>query len=75
MPEQTWFFTFGSGHKYPNGYVRFTGTDLWDARDKMCERFGSRWAFQYTEEEFPKIAERWRMYEVIIDENGEERRA
>ena len=71
MPEQTWFFTFGFGHKYPNGYIRFTGL-YGEARTKMHAHFGNKWAFQYDEEEFPAIAQYWNMKEVVIVD-GEDR--
>jgi hypothetical protein len=45
-----WFFTFGTGHLYPNGYVVFHGTYA-SAREQMFEIFGPRWAFQYNSAE------------------------
>lgn len=44
--EKDWFFTFGCGHAYPNGYVVFYGTHS-SAREQMIDVFGTRWAFQY----------------------------
>lgn len=50
---ETWVFTFGFGHTHPrtgrslaNHYVRVPGT-YEQARARMLERFGNRWAFQY----------------------------
>lgn len=44
--EKDWFFTFGSSHAHPNGYVVFHGTHA-SAREQMFDVFGSVWAFQY----------------------------
>lgn len=49
--EQWWIFTFGCGQKYEGKYVRIRGT-YEQARAKMFERYGSEWAFQYSEEEW-----------------------
>lgn len=44
---QTWYFTFGIGHKHGLGcYVKFYGTYN-GARDKMVAEYGDKWAFQY----------------------------
>lgn len=50
---QWWIFTFGVGQ--PNGghYVKFYGTYS-EARDKMFEKYGTRWGFQYSEEDWLK---------------------
>jgi hypothetical protein len=49
--EKDWYFTFGIGHEHDgqsmgNCYVVFHGT-FGDAREKMIDRFGLKWAFQY----------------------------
>ncbi len=44
---KTWIFTFGYGHAFPNRYVKIWGTCA-SARAEMFERFGPKWAFQYT---------------------------
>ena len=48
-----WLFTFGFGHTHPDTgeslsgkAVCFDGT-YEEARHKMVERFGDKWAFQY----------------------------
>lgn len=61
--KQNWYFTFGYGHAYPDGYVKIHGTFA-EAREKMFERFGPKWAFQYDEEAFMPQIERWNMYDV-----------
>lgn len=50
MKDKQWYiFTFGSGQPHAGEYVRIYGT-YGSARDKMFEKYGDRWAFQYTEE-------------------------
>lgn len=49
--EKNWIFTFGCGQEHAGCYVRIKGT-YGSAREKMFERFGDKWCFQYTEEEF-----------------------
>ena len=61
--QYNWFFTFGCGQKYPNGYVKIFGTSS-GAREEMFKRYGPHWSFQYGEEEFEPICKRWNMYEV-----------
>ena len=46
-PEQWWIFTFGCGHEHAGYYVKVFGT-LRGARDKMFEKYGDKWAFQYS---------------------------
>lgn len=53
---ETWIFTFGYGHLFPNKYVKIKGS-YESAREKMVEHFGTKWAFQYPlnkEEELQK---------------------
>jgi len=49
--KRTWVFTFGSGQPHAGHFVKFFGTFA-EAREQMCERFGTNWAFQYTEEKY-----------------------
>lgn len=44
--KQDWYFTFGFGHEYPNGYTVINGT-YYEAREEMIRRFGRKWAMQY----------------------------
>ena len=45
--EKDWYFTFGYGHDPGIGfYAVFHGTEA-EAREKMFEAYGRRWAFQY----------------------------
>lgn len=48
-----WIFTFGSGQEHEGKYVRIKGTYM-SARQKMVEKYGTHWAFQYSEEEWEK---------------------
>ena len=48
---QWYYFTFGFGQKNAGYYVKIYGT-YGEAREKMFERYGSEWAFQYTEEQW-----------------------
>ena len=54
--EETWIFTFGSDHKNAGHFVKISG-DFRTARKKMCEVYGDKWAFQYSEDEWEKWAE------------------
>ena len=49
--EQYWIFTFGVGQEHGGKYVRIKGT-YGEAREKMCNKYGNKWAFQYPEEEW-----------------------
>lgn len=47
-PEpEWWIFTFGCGQEHAGYYVRVFGT-YGEARAKMCEKYGDKWAFQYS---------------------------
>ena len=52
--EQYWIFTFGSGQQFAGHYVKIKGT-FSSAREKMVERFGDKWGFQYLEKEWEKM--------------------
>lgn len=49
--ERDWIFTFGCGQENAGKYVKIHGTYS-SARERMFERFGDKWAFQYTAEEY-----------------------
>ena len=44
--KECWIFTFGEGHDYPGYYVRVFG-NFSEARMKMVEKYGTKWAFQH----------------------------
>ena len=49
--EKWWIFTFGYGQKYEGHYVKINGT-FGEAREKMFDKYGEEWAFQYSEEQW-----------------------
>lgn len=51
--EQYWYFTFGYGHENAGYCVKIKGS-YGEARQKMFDRFGDQWCFQYSEEEWKK---------------------
>lgn len=46
-PEQWWIFTFGCGQEHAGYYVKVYGTYA-GARAKMFDKYGDKWAFQYS---------------------------
>ena len=53
-PEEKWVFTFGSGQEHEGHYVIIFGS-FNEAREKMIKRFGTQWAFQYSEQEWEEM--------------------
>lgn len=52
LPEsECWVFTFGYGQEHEGKYVKIRGT-YDEAREKMIEKYGDKWAFQYSREEW-----------------------
>lgn len=49
--EQVWIFTFGCGQEHAGHYVKVKGT-FHEARNKMIDKYGIKWGFQYSEEEW-----------------------
>lgn len=49
--EEWWVFTFGSGQKHGGHYVRIWGT-FGSARQKMINKYGLNWGFQYSLKEW-----------------------
>lgn len=49
--KKWWIFTFGCGHPHAGYYVKIRGSYT-EAREKMVARYGVRWAFQYSLEEW-----------------------
>lgn len=54
MDREKWFFTFGSGQNYAGHFVKIEGTYA-EARSEMFRRYGSDWAFQYSESDWQKM--------------------
>jgi len=46
-----WYFTFMQKQDTRNNFVKIHGT-FGGAREKMIEKFGIKWAFQYSEKEW-----------------------
>lgn len=64
-----WYFTFGNGQKYAGRCVRIFGT-FSSTRDKMFEKFGDKWAFQYSEEDWKAVEDdphRFWPMEIVVD--------
>lgn len=58
MKKDKWYiFTFGCGQQNEGKYVKIRG-DYETARQKMVERYGLNWAFQYSEEQWNDWLER-----------------
>ena len=53
-----WIFTFGYGQRHQNGYVKIIDPDFGSARQKMIDRYGLEWAFQYSDKEWSDWEER-----------------
>jgi hypothetical protein len=61
--EKDYYFTFGSGQAFPNGYVKIRGTFA-SARQAMFDRFGPKWSMQYGSAEEAGV-DRWNLTEVV----------
>lgn len=62
--EEEWVFTFGYDQEHAGHYVIFSGTYS-EARNKMCEKYGNRWAFQYSKKEWDEMEnDPYRMYDM-----------
>lgn len=60
--DEWWVCTFGSGQIHAGYYVKIKGTYI-EARQKMFERYGNKWAFQYSWEEWERRKkDPYRMY-------------
>jgi hypothetical protein len=60
--EKYYFFTFGSGHAHPNGFVKLYGT-FGSTRGEMVRRYGDKWSAQYDSAAAAGV-ERWSLCEV-----------
>lgn len=50
---RTWYFTFCTDHPTHGGCCQPIKAESWGAaRAKMCDMYGTRWCFQYSEEEW-----------------------
>lgn len=64
MMKKKYYFTFGCGIDTPhrNCYHVEVAEDYGKARERMVEKFGNDWAFQYTEEEWRVSREEYQEY-------------
>lgn len=67
-----WYFTFGSNHLDKNGnslgdkYVIIRGT--WgEAREKMVNIRGAKWAFQYNETDFIPQIKKYGLHRISLE--------
>lgn len=51
-------FTFGCGQENAGYYQEIYAKNSDEAREKMFEMYGDKWAFQYTEEDWERNKER-----------------
>lgn len=49
--KEYWIFTFGCGQPHYGFYVKIYGSYV-EARKKMVEKYGTKWAFQHSAEEW-----------------------
>ena len=61
---ERYFFTFGFGSEDKDKYFVIDAIDYIEARRIMFERFGTKWAFQYSEQEFDGQAEKYDLTEL-----------
>jgi hypothetical protein len=54
-----WIFTFGAGQPNEGHYVRVFANDEDEARQKMIDKYGKRWSFQYSKKNWDAIVKRW----------------
>ena len=55
LEQSSWIFTFGHGQLYQGKYVRVYADDYMSARQKMVDRYGTAWAFQYSSDEWEEM--------------------
>lgn len=68
-----WIFTFGCGRDVygdnAGKAVKVYASSYGEAREKMCEKYGTKWAFQYSAKDWNKIKNDpkrfWEMEEVM----------
>jgi len=70
--NNSWVFTFGCGRDVYGSKagtaVRIFASSYGEARKKMCDKYGIKWAFQYSAEEWEGIKNNpnrfWEMEEI-----------
>jgi hypothetical protein len=61
-PTKDYYFTFGSEHAHPQGFVKLFGT-FGSTRAEMVRRYGLKWSMQYETAEQAGV-KRWELYDV-----------
>lgn len=56
-----YYFTFGFGTPYKDCYLEIEAENYDAAREEMVRLHGTKWAFQYTEEEFKGQVEKYNL--------------
>ena len=70
--DSCYIFTFGSGQLHAGQYVKIHGS-YEEARQKMVDRYGLAWGFQYSEQEWNDWLSRkpaWIPAETELEEIG-----
>lgn len=49
---KNYYFTFGFGQEHAGCFVKISAKSYLDAREEMVRRYGIKWSFQYTEDEW-----------------------
>lgn len=64
--KEYWIFTFGKNQPHAGQAVKIAGS-YGEARKKMCEKYGIKWAFQYSEKEWKEFQEQlfWKTEEIM----------
>lgn len=68
--KKYWIFTFGCGQLHAGKAVKIAGENFFDARQKMINKYGKEWAFQYSEDNWKrreKDAQRHYKMEEIME--------
>lgn len=66
MPNENWYFTFMlSQHELSRYYIKISGT-YEEARQKMVEMFGPKFAFQYSEKQKPQSIDFYKYKELLL---------
>ena len=71
--KKAWIFTFGCGRDIygdnAGKAVKVYANSYGEARAKMCDKYDSKWGFQYSEKEWKKIENDpnryWNMEEIV----------
>lgn len=71
MKKEKWFFTFDTGQDNYGYYVVIEG-DYSEARDKMREKFGIKWGFQYSEEQWKRLEDCYKGQEMNLNSKAGE---